>query len=47
MQFEIFSSVGEEIVLIEEYLEGEEMSFIISDGNNYKDLELHKIIKEF
>ena len=35
-------------VLIEEFLEGEEMSFfIISDGKPTKNLGLHKIIKGF
>ena len=32
---------------IEEFLDGEEMSFIISDGISYKLLVLLKIIKEF
>ena len=35
-------------ILIEEFLDGEEMSFfIISDGISYKSLVLLKIIKEF
>ena len=48
MKFLMVNLVKLKILLIEEFLKGEEMSyFIINDGKTIKNLKLLKIIKEF